>query len=84
MPPSSACATRAAPASKLRHPEPAPLLTPNGIVPATGRTIQMDSCDITRFRDGLVVSFLTCFDQLALMAQLGLLGAPKEPQSVGG
>jgi ketosteroid isomerase-like protein len=60
----------------------APLMTPNGPVPATGRTIQMESCDIARFRDGLVVSFHTYFDQLALMAQLGLLGAPQELQAV--
>jgi ketosteroid isomerase-like protein len=59
----------------------ASLLTPNGPVPATGRTVVLESCDVARFRDGLVVSFHSYFDQLAIMTQLGLLPAP-EPESV--
>jgi ketosteroid isomerase-like protein len=59
----------------------APLLTPNGPVPATGRTVVLESCDVARFRGGLVVSFHSYFDQLAMMAQLGLLPEP-EPESV--
>jgi hypothetical protein len=58
----------------------ASLLTPNGPVPATGRTVVLESCDVARFRDGLVVSFHSYFDQLAIMAQLGLLpGLEPEP-----
>ena len=56
----------------------APMATPNGPIPATGRTVVLESCDVARFHDGLVVSFHSYFDQLAMLAQLGLLPAPPE------
>jgi steroid delta-isomerase-like uncharacterized protein len=53
----------------------APMVTPNGTIPATGKTITLEVCDFARFRDGRVVSFHSYFDQLAILAQLGLLPA---------
>jgi ketosteroid isomerase-like protein len=55
-----------------------PLPTPNGPLPPTGRTVVIESCDIARVRDGRVVSFHSYFDQLGLLAQLGLLPAPSQ------
>lgn len=50
--------------------------TPNGPIAPTARTIVLESCDFCRFRDGRVVSFHTYFDQMAMLAQLGLLPSP--------
>ena len=54
----------------------APMVTPNGPIPATGKTITLEVCDFARFANGKVVSFHSYFDQLSIMAQLGLLPAP--------
>ena len=47
--------------------------SPNGPIPPTGRTVVLESCDIGHPRDGKVVSFHSYMDQLAMLAQLGLL-----------
>lgn len=56
--------------------------TPNGPLPATGRQVSLESCDVGRVRDGKIVSFHSYFDQLALMAQLGRMAVPAQ-EAVG-
>jgi hypothetical protein len=43
--------------------------------------VVLESCDVARFRDGLIVSFHSYFDQLAMMAQLGLLPVPEPDET---
>jgi predicted ester cyclase len=50
--------------------------TPQGVVPATGRRAAVPFAGIVRLRDGEIVSLHTYFDQMTLMAQLGLLPEP--------
>lgn len=50
--------------------------TPQGDVAPTGRAIELESVDVVTLRDGLVASWHTYFDQLAFLAQLGLLPEP--------
>ncbi|MEA2511592.1 MAG: hypothetical protein QOJ59_1079 [Thermomicrobiales bacterium] len=50
--------------------------TPQGDIPATGRTIVWDSVDVVTIRDGKIASWHTYFDQMAFLAQLGLLPEP--------
>jgi ketosteroid isomerase-like protein len=54
-----------------------PLQLPDGqSVPPTGRQIRMRSADLATVRDGRIVSHDFYFDQLDLLAQLGLMEAP--------
>ncbi|WP_067182984.1 nuclear transport factor 2 family protein [Microtetraspora niveoalba] len=49
-------------------------LMPGGrAVPGTGRPIQLRCCSMCTVEDGLIVSLRFYFDQLELLAQLGLL-----------
>ena len=48
------------------------LRTPDGDVPATGRSCRMRECDLLTVREGVAVSHRFYFDQLDFMAQLGL------------
>ena len=51
-----------------------PLTLPDGTeVPATGKRAEATGAEIVRFRDGKVVEHNLYFDNLAAMAQLGLL-----------
>jgi steroid delta-isomerase-like uncharacterized protein len=50
--------------------------TPQGDVPATGRTVVWESVDMVTLRDGKIASWHTYFDQMAFLAQLGLLPEP--------
>lgn len=50
----------------------APLVTPDGEVPATGRSIRMRACDVLTARNGVAIEHRFYFDQLAFMTQLGL------------
>ncbi len=56
-----------------------PLLSPQGEVPPTGRTINIPYADFLTVRDGRVVSHRVYYDQVALGAQLGLM--PGQPTS---
>jgi predicted ester cyclase len=50
-----------------------PLLLPDGEeAHATGRRVHLRTCEIITVEDGLVISFQSYFDQLELLAQLGL------------
>src|SRR5262245_57688737 len=44
----------------------------------TGRSVELDYIQVLRFRDGKHVSFHLIFDQLMMLAQLGLVPAPAE------
>lgn len=48
------------------------LVTSMGDLPATGRTVTMQLCDVTEFEDGKIRSQRSYFDSGSLMAQLGL------------
>ena len=42
------------------------------IIPATGRSLTLQLCDVMEFRNGKVQSQRTYFDTGSMMAQLGL------------
>jgi steroid delta-isomerase-like uncharacterized protein len=49
------------------------LRTSMGEIPATGKSLTLQLCDVMEFKDGKVRSQKTYFDTGSLMAQLGLL-----------
>jgi len=51
-----------------------PLAAPEGDVEPTGASIDLRFADVSRVRDGRIVSYHTYYDQLGLLTQLGLLG----------
>jgi ketosteroid isomerase-like protein len=50
-----------------------PLATPDGDVAPTGASVDLPFADVSRVRDGKIVSYHTYYDQLALLTQLGLM-----------
>lgn len=48
------------------------LTTPAGSIPATGRSVTLQLCDVLDLGDGKVLEQRTYFDSGSLMAQLGL------------
>jgi len=48
------------------------LATPMGSIPATGRSVTLQLCDVLEFSNDKVLSQHTYFDSGSLMAQLGL------------
>ena len=51
------------------------LVTPDGTIPPTGRTIDVPCCDVFHLRDGKVVSF-HCYNAASILQrQLGLAGS---------
>jgi steroid delta-isomerase-like uncharacterized protein len=50
-----------------------PLTTDDGDVEPTGATVDLRFADISRLRDGKIVAYHTYYDQLSLLAQLGLM-----------
>jgi steroid delta-isomerase-like uncharacterized protein len=48
------------------------LVTSMGEIPATGRSLTLQLCDVMEFRDGKMQSQRTYFDTGSMMAQLGL------------
>jgi predicted ester cyclase len=57
----------------IRGTHTAPMVTPQGEIPATGRSIDFRSCDMVRVEDGRFATYHVYFDQLEFMGQLGLL-----------
>ena len=56
-----------------------PMLLPTGEeVEATGRRVHLRTCEIITVEDGLVMSFQSYYDQLELLAQLGLYPPPPD------
>ncbi len=58
----------------MEHTGPFP--TPQGDIPATGRTVVLESCDVVTASNGALTSWHTYFDQLSMLGQLGLLPTP--------
>lgn len=48
----------------------------SGEIPATGKEITLDLCDVVEITDGKIRSVRTYFDSGSLLAQLGLMAAP--------
>ena len=48
------------------------LVTSMGEIPATGRSLTLQLCDVMEFKDGKVRDQKTYFDTGSMMAQLGL------------
>lgn len=48
-----------------------PLAGPAGVVPPTGRRVEMRFCDVYEMRDGKIVRQRTYFDLTALLRQIG-------------
>ncbi len=46
--------------------------TPKGDIPATGKRIQMLSCDYVKVKDGRIVSWHAYPDMMGMLAQLGV------------
>jgi predicted ester cyclase len=51
-----------------------PMVTPQGELPATGRSADIPGCMILRTQGGKVASFHGYFDQMGFMQQLGVMG----------
>ena len=51
------------------------LANASGEIPATGKEITLDLCDVVEIKDGKVKSVRTYFDSGSLLAQLGLMAA---------
>jgi predicted ester cyclase len=56
----------------------APLASPAGEIPPTGKSLRLPFADVFVVRDGLIVEHHIYYDQVAFMAQLGLMPAPGE------
>jgi steroid delta-isomerase-like uncharacterized protein len=54
------------------------LTTPEGSIPATGRSVTLEFCDVLQFRDGRVWSRRRYFDSGSMMSQLGLTAEPAQ------
>ncbi len=50
-----------------------PLATEDGDVEATGANVDLRFADVSRVRDGMIVSYHTYYDQLGFLSQLGLM-----------
>jgi predicted ester cyclase len=49
------------------------LRTSMGDIPATGRSLTLQLCDVMEFKDGMIQGQKTYFDSGSMMAQLGLM-----------
>lgn len=59
----------------IRGTQDGALVTPQGTVPASGKTIDVPCCDVFRMKDGKVTSF-HCYNAASIMmTQLGLAGS---------
>lgn len=54
----------------------APLASPQGEIPATGRSLDLPFVDLFRFEGGLIASHHVYYDQMTFMVQLGLMPEP--------
>ena len=54
-----------------------PLVSPDGsAIPATGKTVRMRGADFGRVENGLIAEHRIYFDQMEMLAQLGLVPEP--------
>jgi steroid delta-isomerase-like uncharacterized protein len=56
------------------------LVTSMGEMPATGRSLTLQLCDVMEFKDGKLLDQKTYFDTGSMMAQLGLMSAQTTSQ----
>jgi predicted ester cyclase len=59
-----------------------PMAGPGGEVPASGRSISLPFCGVAAARDGRISELTVYFDQMAMLAQLGLVPDPAVPEPV--
>lgn len=52
-----------------------PLATPAGMIPATGRPIELRLVEVHQLRDGKITATRTYYDAMGMMQQLGLVPA---------
>jgi ketosteroid isomerase-like protein len=50
------------------------MATPQGELPATGKSVEIPGCMILRTHGGKVASFHGYFDQMGFLTQLGVTG----------
>jgi steroid delta-isomerase-like uncharacterized protein len=55
------------------------LAAPAGDIPATGRSVTLELCDVIQFRDGKIKSLSSYFDSASLLMQLGVLPEARIP-----
>lgn len=55
----------------------APLVSPQGEIPPTGRSIDLPFADFFTLKDGKVVKHQLYYDQIVLLSQLGLMPSPE-------
>jgi steroid delta-isomerase-like uncharacterized protein len=54
----------------------APMTTPQGVLPPTGRRVDVPGCVLHTVRDGRITQHTGYYDQLLFLGQLGLLPEP--------
>jgi ketosteroid isomerase-like protein len=54
----------------------APMKTPQGVLPPTGRRVDVPGCVLHTVRDGRIIRHTGYYDQLLFLGQLGLLPEP--------
>jgi steroid delta-isomerase-like uncharacterized protein len=57
------------------------LNSPAGELPATGRSVTLELCDVFEIRDGKIRSLRSYFDSASLLTQLGAFEAPAATRS---
>ena len=50
-----------------------PMVTPNGTIEPTGRSLELKFCDVLEFRDGRIVGQHSYLDSASMLAQMGLM-----------
>ena len=51
-----------------------PMQTPAGVIPATGKSVEIRTCRVIEIEDDKVKSIREYYDQMTMMQQLGLAG----------
>ena len=51
-----------------------PMQTPDGVIPATGKSVEIRTCRVIEIEDDKVKSIREYYDQMTMMQQLGLAG----------
>ncbi len=52
------------------------MVGPRGLIPATGRRVELPFCDIWKVRNGRIVENRIYYDQVTFLVQLGLMTSP--------
>jgi len=52
------------------------MVTPQGTIPATGKSVSLSSVGIYELRDGKLAGSRGMYDRMSVLGQLGLIGAP--------